>query len=63
MLTGAKFGRDSHKSKRWIVIALCAAVFYAAFGYFCGQYRGNAISGKVTSSFISGIAALIVQVY
>ena len=63
MLTGEKFGRDAQKSKRWILIALGAAIFYAAFSYFCGLYKGNAITGKVTSSMMSGIAALLVQLY
>ena len=63
MLTRAKFGKVTPKSKRWILYGLLAALFYAFFQYVCGLYKGNAISGKVVSSYIAILGALAIEFY
>lgn len=63
MLTRRKFGKEEPKSKRWALFALLAALFYALFNYNCGLYKGNAISGKVVSSYISIFVALAIEYF
>ena len=63
MLTREKFGREQPKSKMWILYGLLAALFYSLFNYYCGLYKGNAISGKVVSSYVSLVGAILIQIY
>ena len=60
MLTRRKFGEDVPKSKRWILIGLMAAIFYTMLNYFGGLFKGNAISGKVASSFMNLVGAILI---
>ena len=46
MLTREKFGRESPKSKVWILIASCAAICYAGYNYWGGINTGNVIATK-----------------
>lgn len=63
MLTREKFGNDINNSKRWLIYALLASVFYALFNLFAGMFKGNAITGKVVGSYIAGMACLAIHVY
>ena len=63
MLTREKFGKDVAKSKRWILIASNAAIFYAGFNYYGGINKGNVIAGKVASSYLSLVGWFLIQCY
>ena len=43
--------------------AILAAAFYTLFNYFAGTYTGNAITGKVVGSYLTGIACLGIHCY
>ena len=63
MLTREKFGRDVAKSRRWIVVAACAAALYAGYNYWGGVNKGNVIATKVTGSYLSSLGWLVIQSY
>lgn len=63
MLTTEKIGKQTSKSRMWIVYGLLGACFYCLFGYCCGLYKGNAISGKVVSSYVGLLGAGLIQLY
>ena len=63
MLTGAKFGKQAPKSRRWIIFGLLAACFYAGFNYVGGSNDGNAIPGRVNISFVCLLGGLFIEAY
>ena len=62
MLTRKKFGKEVPKSRRWIQFALGASIMYTGYYYLGGINKMSALSTKVTSTFVSLIFAISIQI-